>query len=438
MTIGTGSVVNTTDAKSFVLGELIGQGGQAAVYAVHGDDTHCVKVYKGLSEAARVRTRDRLARLRRLSPTQSLVLPESVLEVPLVGYVMRRVTDAQPLSYWAVAPNTDMTAWFASTGGLRRRLQIGVALARAFKELHARGLAYCDVSFDNVLVSPRGNVQLSLIDCDNLTVDGAAPPSVQGTPWFIASEVLTGAQRPDAFTDAWSLAVVLYHLLVLTHPMLGDDVRNASPAIEEKALMGFREDGSVLPWVDDADDASNRSQHGLPRERVVSPGLQELFARAFGPGLHDRLERPVEGQWIQALTRALDATLMCVSCRNHHYLSVQADGQRGCQWCPNDNAKVPRLDVLDAAGRRPVTVERVRYLFASHLTYGTGSVGDAPLLMVTRLGDERLQVESVTGDAFVVGSDGSVGTRRKAKVILGNGDWVSLSEKSPQAVAVLP
>jgi DNA-binding helix-hairpin-helix protein with protein kinase domain len=412
---GPGERLVATDGTVHVIDTQLGRGGQGAVYSLRSDGSGplCAKVYLGLDQAKAERTRARLERLRQLQATPALVLPRRVLRAPWTGHVMDRVIDAESFTRLANFPGgASIRAWYAETGGLRRRLLLGLALCEAFRDLHLKGLAYCDLSFDNVFASTKGPPAVRLIDCDNLTL-GDGSSAVEGTPWFIAPEVLAGTHRPDRETDAHSLAVLLYHLLVLTHPLLGDAIRAGGPEGEEAALRGLRSGAPplppveanearaaairerALPWIDSGDPA-NRSSAGVPRELVLSKGMRDTFARAFGRGLHERTARPTEGVWGDVLGRAVDAVVGCPSCGNTTWLA-----DKPCAWC---KAPVPAPAVLYCAhpdGVRPVVVERGRRLYPRHLLFRQSAVGEAPLAMIT-VEKDGLVLENQAADPFEI------------------------------------
>lgn len=425
-----GDGVSVTNGPGLKLGREIGRGGQGAVFEVEGNPHRCVKLYfePDSAKADRLRQRFNHLRSKNVNDDPRLVLPTDVLSAPATGYVMRRVTDADPLSFRAIpARGEPIGAWFARTGGLRGRLLLAHELVRAFRDLHLRGLSFGDLSWENVLVPRRGRPSVHLIDCDNLSVDGASPPSIIGTPWFIAPEVLQGTHHPDAISDQHSLSVLLYHMLVLTHPLLGDAIRDGSPEAEQEALSGFwpgtRE---PVPWIDSSRDDRNRTRQGLPRAMVLSRLLTSLFERSFESGLlgPDRARRPTEGAWLDAIGRALDATTSCVQCEHTFFLTAPA-----CPWC-RERRFVPWVLLCSHGdGRRPVVVQQQRRLYARHLRL-RGQSGDdnelarvrldgdglvlvalAPILL-TRDGRSRLvqvdeEVRLSAGDVFQLGQDGA-------------------------------
>src|SRR5262249_50203112 len=92
-------------------------------------------------------------------------------------------------------------------------------LADSFLQLHAKGLCYCDVSLGNVFIDPdTGDVLIC--DNDNVGIDGK-PPFVKGTQFFMAPEIVRNEALPDSKTDRYSLAVLLFHLFIVHHPLQG-------------------------------------------------------------------------------------------------------------------------------------------------------------------------------------------------------------------------
>jgi DNA-binding helix-hairpin-helix protein with protein kinase domain len=448
-----GDTVRTCKGELLVLGERLGGGLQGSVYGLRDDPDHCVKLFGDLPRGGELALRDRIDRLAALRPAPSLVLPQVALEVPHVGYVMARVHGHQTIGELCEG-KVPLREWFNATGGLRKRLMLGQNIARAFQELHTRGLHYGDISFGNLLVSTEGTTSLRLIDCDNLSLDGACEMGVQGTPWFIAPEILNSSRPPSATTDAWSLAVILYLLLCLRHPLLGDTLRAAPPEAEEEALRGrFRypwpvdrpselarttEATDPLPWVDHAEDDRNRSTAGLGPKYTVSAGLMKLFERVFEGGLRDPSRRPPEGEWAEALGRAVDAVLLCPKCGSTSYLGKTEI----CPWCDAPLAAPGLLHLWHPDGKRPLTVERRRLLYPRHISGRTGSPDDQPVAEVELVHDAlRLTARSCDMMVIPVGKEGSPATQRLSvgrSVLLHRGDLFFVHEKGPKGEVVRP
>ena len=186
-------------------------------------------------------------------------------------------------------------------GSLLTRLQIGVRLARAVRRLHMAGLAHADLSNKNVLVDPKGG-DACIIDIDSLVVPGVAPPSVLGTPGYIAPEVLAGKAQPSIATDKHALAVLLYELLLQRHPLRGRRVNSTRSAEEDETLsMGAR-----ALFIEHPVDRRNppSAPIDVPYTRL-GPYLARCFTRTFVDGLHAPVQRADAAEWEVALYRTM-------------------------------------------------------------------------------------------------------------------------------------
>ncbi len=186
-------------------------------------------------------------------------------------------------------------------GTLLGRLQVAVRLARAIRRMHFAGLAHSDLSNKNVLIDPKGG-DACVIDIDSLVVPGIAPPSVLGTPGYIAPEVLAGSAQPSIATDRHALAVLLYQLLLQRHPLQGKKVHSARSAEEDETLsMGAR-----ALFVEHPTDRSNPPVRPItvPYTRL-GPHLAPLVEKSFVQGLHAPSRRPDAAEWERALYRTL-------------------------------------------------------------------------------------------------------------------------------------
>ena len=61
---------------------------------------------------------------------------------------------------------------------------------------------------------------MAIVDCDNIGLD-EGHIAVLGTPRFMAPEIVHGESMPCAATDLYSLAVMLFFLLMHGHPLDG-------------------------------------------------------------------------------------------------------------------------------------------------------------------------------------------------------------------------
>ena len=272
--------VTSIHGTRYRLGRELGRGGQGAVFAVEGDRL-AVKLLRDRSPIAREGLRDQLAIVGRL-PLEGLAVarPIDQLRSPHVGYVMELFTGMRSLRSLRRPPKGggSIREWYFEGGGLRRRLRLLARVAEVLSELHGRGLVYVDPSPHNVFVSEQpDDFEVRLIDMDNLRTATQTGRSLY-TPGYGAPEVVRGTGASSSLSDAHAFAVIAFETLALVHPLLGDAVHDGDPELEEQALAGH------LPWIDEAENNSNRSSDGIPRDIVLSPKLRDDFSRTFGPG----------------------------------------------------------------------------------------------------------------------------------------------------------
>lgn len=164
---------------------------------------------------------------------------------------------------WFAAPNNQFKFLDErERGNWLSYLQLCLRLSRAIRRLHAAGLAHSDLSYKNVLLAPTSG-QVCIIDVDGLVVPDRFPPEVVGTPDFIAPEVVAtshldktdpGRALPSIYTDRHALAVMVYTLLLLRHPLRGRKVHAQEPGEDERLTMGER-----ALFVEHPKDDSNRA-----------------------------------------------------------------------------------------------------------------------------------------------------------------------------------
>jgi serine/threonine protein kinase len=225
-------------------------------------------------------------------------------------------------------------------------------VARAIDLLHRKGMAHSDLSLGNVFIDPSKGI-VSIIDCDNLACDGYLAHQVHGTPGFIAPELLCnkGNAVVSTRTDRFSLAVILYYLLVLRHPFIGNQGNNWNPAHKApEDSYGIRAIFTEHPTI-----ASNRFKGNLPHIAFGSlpEAIRNMFVEVFVHGLKSPDKRPTSRLWAQELWRAFEDTLECERCRQRFFVSPN---KAKCSFC-HHTSKGPHYTLRSTNGRM---------LFAEH------------------------------------------------------------------------
>ena len=217
---------------------------------------------------------------------------------------------------------------------------ISIRLARAVSRLHLAGLAHSDLSDNNVLIDPASG-QMIIIDIDSIVVPHLFPPVVEGTPGYMAPEVLATISLPpnhpkkksaNIRTDQHALAVLIYEYLLNRHPLRGSKVHSTRCAAEDEQLSL----GEKALFIENPHDTSNH-----PTEKLNVPvtalgsSLTALFYQAFVTGLHSPYERVSAYQWESALTKTWHLLHPCQNpnCTHHWFVVIPEHQKIICPFC---------------------------------------------------------------------------------------------------------
>ena len=101
---------------------------------------------------------------------------------------------------------------------LEARCRIVLQLLAALKLAHARDVIHRDIKPENVMIGPFGEVFLVDWGIACSPAETHAAHVVHGTPRYMSPEQANG-EPLDARSDVYSLSVLCYELLTLTHPL---------------------------------------------------------------------------------------------------------------------------------------------------------------------------------------------------------------------------
>lgn len=207
-------------------------------------------------------------------------------------------------------------------------VRAGFNLADGFLQLHARGLCYRDISFGNLFFNPStGNILIC--DNDNVDIDGQ-DGAIGGTPDFMAPEIVVGEAKPSTKSDLHSLAVLLFYMFFIHHPLQG----KALLSIRALDLPARRQlCGSNPVYIFDPVNKSNEAVPAPDNEPNLTEGganallfwpiypdlLKSKFEEAFTLGLKDPSKRVVESVWRQTMLRLLDSIVDCPACGKENF-----------------------------------------------------------------------------------------------------------------------
>ena len=235
---------------------------------------------------------------------------------------------------------------------IRNLATAGFQLADSFFLLHAKGLCYRDISFGNVFFDPKtGNVLIC--DNDNVDIDNQQQTGgILGTPRFIAPEIIARQSRPNKDTDLYSLAVLLFYLLLSHHPLEGEKEAQIKcldlPAMEKLY-------GSDAVFIFDPNNSSNRPVPGYQDNplifwKIYPLFLKDLFIQGFSKGFRNPYERVQDTAWRKAMIKLRDSIVYCPHCKAENFYDTEilkANGGKpqACWSCKKEIILPARLRV---------------------------------------------------------------------------------------------
>jgi len=251
----------------------------------------------------------------------------------------------------------------------------GFELARHYFLLHIKGFCYRDVSDRNVSFDPTtGEIRIG--DNDNVDINGNKG-TINGTPEFMAPEIVREVASPTAKTDVFSLSVLLFHILFKNHPLKGRKVYNIHifdwPAhrhiFGEHPVFIFdpanRANEPVSSYEDEYRECGANAMKYWP---IYPQFIRDLFTRTFTQGILDPRARVSELEWQDAMIRLRDSIVYCPKCKKGNFYdadTLKANGGRpGTCW--NDGIVLtvpPRIRI----GQSVIILNNRTRLFPHHL-----------------------------------------------------------------------
>lgn len=310
------------------LGKQIGSGGEGDVYEVlSSPQTLVAKIYHKPLEAHKQEKLRLMAQGTNDELEGISAWPNEVLSTrpggPVVGFVMPRILDAEPIHKVYGPTHRKETFPHADWRFLVRAAK---NLAAAFYVIHKYGYVVGDVNEGNILVSDKACVRL--IDCDSFQVRAGGelyycevgvahftPPELQNSENFRIERT----QNQDNF----GLAILIFQLLFLgRHPYAGVYAGKEDMPIE-KAIAEFR-----FAYGKQAKLKGMSPPPNAVGPWIIPDPIARLFEQAFSEA-GARGGRPAAGDWWDVLDPFEGHLRRCTHEKVHyHYVGLSA-----CPWC---------------------------------------------------------------------------------------------------------
>ena len=402
-----GDELDSQFADPVTVGQPLGTGGQGIVYEGRTSAGHPVAIKWYLPAFQQKELRESITTLvDETAPSVNFLWPiDLVTKGDEFGYVM----PLRPPNY----SNLTMVLGRRVSIKFRELVRAASQTVSAFKALQSKGLFYCDISDANLFVDPATG---DILICDNDNVGSSRTrPRVLGTARFMAPEIVRGEKHPSALTDSFSMAILLFLLLMNDHPLQGQ----AESRIHVFDAAAMRQIYGTKPvFIFDPDNDENRP---VPGVHVNAPifwplypqVIRDIFTKVFTHGLRDPGQRPTFGEWQAALAAAEDAIVACQNCGRQNFFCLSHAPKHMCWACRKELQSPLRLVI---EGKRVVILNRDTKLYEHHV--------------MKKLGDPTLR-----------GQPRAEVTKHPTRDVLGlknrgTGQWfVEVPGKEPQTVA---
>lgn len=276
-----------------------------------------------------------------------------------------------------------------------------IALCDGFRDLHAKGYSYKDISNTNISFNPSTGDVL-ILDNDNVTPN-LKSSGIIGTNGFMAPEIVAGqTHNPTRLTDLHSLAVLLFQMLIVEHPFNGKkEYHMALDKIDEEEVLSqlYGPDTACFIFADETN--LNRyievrePAHVSAREmwKLYPDFIQNLFRRAFIDGVKNPHARPQSFEWKDAFIKLFGLLYKCPYCGKTHLYNrevfYKSAGNPTCDKCGRTIC-VPRMKI----DNNIIMITNKATLYSCYF-YNNAENKFAPIL-VAELNGRRLRFKNVS------------------------------------------
>ncbi len=357
-----GTVLVSESGVKYNVCKFLGSGGQGEVWDVETGGHHFALKWYHKEKATRAQAKILKDLIEKGSPGEMFAWPEDLIVTEggqRFGYIMK----LRPSSY--KNPVALMKNKINPTFYTICRVAYNTTLA--FQKLHKMGYCYSDISFGNLFFHPdTGDVLIC--DNDNVSVSGLYESQVLGTPGFMAPEVVTGKAKPARNTDLYSLAVLLFYLFFVNHPLDGEQearIRCMDMAARIK-LYGTNPVFIYDPVLKDNRPVPGRHDNAIIYWEIFPSQIKDLFTESFTVGLADPRKRVTESTWLSAIAGLMTGIVKCPSCGAEVFFDEKKEdsGEPHTCWNCRGTVKMPAKMVI---GKARVLITSSAKVYAHHL-----------------------------------------------------------------------
>ena len=328
-TLKSGTELIGRKGTKYHVEKLLGSGGQGEVYQISSPtERKALKWY--YPETSTTEQKNTIGNLVEAgSPSSKFLWPEDLIisdSNKTFGYVM----NLRPDSYKSIPDllNRKVNITFPIM------LKIIYNLANEYDFLHSKGFSYKDISDKNVFFNPNDGDVL-ICDNDNVSINGQNDSGVYGTMRYMAPEIVRGEASPSRNTDLYSLAVLIFSIMYISHPLEGKNEASIH-ALDDAANKKLF--GTNPIYIFDPKNPENRPVKGIHDNAIIydeiyPTALKKLFEEAFTKGINNPGARITERQWKDMSLQLMDSIVQCPKCNAPIFYDIETEEQTKCWHC---------------------------------------------------------------------------------------------------------
>ena len=405
---------------------LLGSGGQGYVYKIlYNGAPKALKIYKPSAlKDPQAFYNNVKENIQRGSPSPSFLWPTDLLKWngKTFGYIM----DLRPSEYEELSAFMAGSVYFAS---FKVAVSAALQIIAAFRILHNQGYSYQDLNDGNFFINPKTGDVL-ICDNDNVAQNGKNT-GILGKPRYMAPEIVRHETMPNTQTDRFSLSVILFIMLTMTHPLEGKRylVPCLTPEIEEQIY------GTEPIFLLDPDDKRNAPIAGIHSNigivwPVLPQYMKDAFLREFSQEvLKNPGRRSTEANWQSLLIRFRSEIIPCGMCGNEVFTYNAAAPV--CDRCKRSLGSFRKIKMAGCDYLMPALPGNIVY----RVQLGTANVDQAgnPMMRVRRnpkdpqqiilqnVSGQDVEVTTPSGKIKMVANNAAVPANPGIKIKLQNG-----------------
>ena len=306
-----------------VIDKKLGEGGQGYVYKIdYGGQPKALKIYKpGKMKDPKAFYKNLKNNVSKGAPNASFLWPTDMLKWD--GHTFGYIMDLRPSEYVELVDfmNAKKQVHFES---FKAAVTAALEMTAAFRILHSKGYSYQDLSDGNFFINPQTG-KILICDNDNVSEYGQNT-GILGTPQYMAPEIVRGEAKPSTYTDRFSLAVVIFILITMTHPLEGK--RHLCEILTPKNEQIIY--GTDPVFILDPTDRRNAPVAGVHTNiGIVWPELPDyvknMFIKQFSKEIMMAPQRrATESDWQNMLIQLRSDIVRCGSCRGENFTHNEA------------------------------------------------------------------------------------------------------------------